>query len=107
MSVSITQHSLGPIDQIPLGEARVFRVEGHDIAVFRLRSGELFAATAACPHRGGPLADGLIGGRSVICPLHGFLFDLRSGEPIGRDCAHLETYRVTSSASGELTLDLP
>jgi len=38
--------------------------------------------------------------------LHGFLFDLRSGEPIGRDCAHLETYRVTSSGSGNLTVEL-
>ena len=106
MSLSITQHPLGPIDQIPLGEARVFRVEGRDIAVFRLRSGEVFATSAVCPHRGGPLADGLIGGHSLICPLHGFLFDLRSGEPIGRDCAPLETYRVTSSGSGNLTVEL-
>jgi nitrite reductase (NADH) small subunit len=106
MTLSITQHALGPIDQIPLGEARVFRAAGREIAVFRLRSGELLATGATCPHRGGPLADGLVGGHSVICPLHGFLFDLRSGEPIGRDCNRLQTYRVTSSASGELTLEL-
>ena len=106
MTLSITQHALGPIDQIPLGEARVFRAGGREIAVFRLRSGELLATGATCPHRGGPLADGLVGGHSVICPLHGFLFDLRSGEPIGRDCERLQTYRVTSSASGELTLEL-
>jgi nitrite reductase (NADH) small subunit len=107
MTLSITRHLLGPIDQIPLGEARVFRVDGLEVAVFRLRSGELLATGATCPHRGGPLADGLVGGHSVVCPLHGFLFDLRTGGPIGRDCAHLQTYRVTSSASGELSLEIP
>jgi nitrite reductase (NADH) small subunit len=106
MTLSLTQHSLGPVDQIPLGEARVFRIEGRDIAVFRLRNGDVLAVSAACPHRGGPLADGLVGGHSVICPLHGFLFDLRTGEPIGRDCAQLRTYRVTATTAGELTLEL-
>ena len=106
MNASITHYSLGPIGQIPLGEARVFRVNGRDIAVFRLRTGEILASAAQCPHRGGPLADGLVGGHSVICPLHGFLFDLLTGQPIGRECAHLQTYRVTSSAAGELTLEL-
>ncbi len=47
-------HLLGPLDRIPLGEARVFRVEGRDVAVFRCRSGEVFATSAECPHRGGP-----------------------------------------------------
>ena len=106
MSVATTQHSLGPIDQIPVGEARVFRVEGRAIAVFRCRSGDLFAAGAECPHRGGPLADGVIGGHSVICPLHGYLFDLRTGEPVGRECARLATYRVGVTGAGDLTLDL-
>ena len=106
MSVATTQHSLGPIDQIPVGEARVFRVDGRAIAVFRCRSGDLFAAGAECPHRGGPLADGLIGGHAVICPLHGYLFDLLTGEPVGRECARLATYRVGVTGAGDLTLDL-
>lgn len=106
MTAAATQHSLGPIDQIPLGEARVFRVDGRAIAVFRCRSGELFATRAECPHRGGPLADGVVGGHAVICPLHGYLFDLRTGEAIGRECTRLATYRVGVTAAGDLTLDL-
>ena len=105
MTSAITAHALGPIDQIPLGEARVFRVGGRDIAVFRCRTGDVFATSAECPHRGGPLADGLTGKHSVICPLHGFLFDLRTGEAPGRDCARLVTHRVTLLA-GALTVEL-
>lgn len=106
MSVAATRHSLGPLDQIPAGEARVFSVEGRAIAVFRCRSGELFATSAECPHRGGPLADGVVGGHAVICPLHGYLFDLRTGQPVGRECAPLSTYRVTLTGGGDLTVDL-
>ena len=106
MTTAATQYSLGPIEQIPLGEARVFQVDGHAIAVFRCRTGELFATSAECPHRGGPLADGVVGGHAVICPLHGYLFDLRTGDPIGRECARLATYRIGATSTGDLTLDL-
>ena len=100
-----TRHALGPLDQIPVGEARVFHIDGQHVAIFRCRSGEVFAASAECPHRGGPLADGLIGKHSVICPLHGILFDLRTGEATGRDCAPLTTHRI-SVAEGHVTVEL-
>jgi nitrite reductase (NADH) small subunit len=106
MSRAATLHSLGPVDAIPLGEARVFRVEGRDVAVFRCRSGDVYATGATCPHRGGPLADGLVGNHSVICPLHGFVFDLRTGEAPGRECRRLVTHSVLVTVSGELTLEL-
>ena len=106
MSVTAALHALGPLDRIPLGEARVFHVGGLDVAVFRCRTGEVFATSAECPHRGGPLADGLVGSHSVICPLHGFLFDLRTGEAPGRACDRLLTHRVTITAAGELQLEL-
>jgi nitrite reductase (NADH) small subunit len=106
MSIATSLHQLGPIDRIPLGEARVYRVAGKDIAVFRCRSGNVFAATAECPHRGGPLADGLVGGDSVICPMHGFAFDLRTGEAAGRECERLATHRVSITSAGGLTLEL-
>lgn len=99
-------HPLGPVAAIPLGEARVFRVDGRDIAVFRCRSGEVYASAAECPHRGGPLADGLVGNHSVICPLHSVIFDLRTGEAPGRECGHLVTHRVLVADSGELMLEL-
>ena len=99
-----TAFPLGSLDQIPLGEGRVFRVAGRDVAVFRCRSGQVFATSARCPHRGGPLADGLVGDGAVICPLHGFAFDLRTGEAKGHACERLTTYRLEVSASGAMTI---
>jgi nitrite reductase (NADH) small subunit len=106
MSSGATQHALGPVAAIPLGEARVFRVEGRDVAVVRCRSGEVYAVGAECPHRGGPLADGLVGNGSVICPLHGFAFDLRTGEAKGHTCERLATYHVEVSSFGAMTIEI-
>jgi nitrite reductase (NADH) small subunit len=70
---------LGPVDEIPLGEGRAYAVGDKTIAVFRLRDGSLRAVSAVCPHLGGPLADGLVDRRVVVCPLHQHTFDLTTG----------------------------
>ena len=70
---------VGPLEALPLGQGRAFVLERRRIAVFRQRDGRLFAADDRCPHRGGPLSDGLLGAGRVICPLHGFAFDLATG----------------------------
>jgi nitrite reductase (NADH) small subunit len=75
-----TVHRLGPLEEIPVGEARAYAVGGRQIAVFRLRSGALRALNAVCPHAGGPLADGQSDDEVVICPLHAHVFDLATGE---------------------------
>ncbi|MGF7237292.1 MAG: Rieske (2Fe-2S) protein [Frankia sp.] len=72
-------HQLGPLTDIPVGEARAYPAGDRQIAVFRLRSGEVRAVDAACPHAGGPLADGQADSQTVICPLHGHTFDLATG----------------------------
>ncbi len=97
-------YSLGPVEQIPLGEGRVFEVEGMPMAVFRTRQGEVFATQATCPHREGPLCDGIIGGRQVVCPLHAYKFDLATGSPVGNDCEALRTYAVSVSENGDILL---
>lgn len=97
-------HDLGPVDQIPLGEGREVQASGIRIAVFRTRAGEVFATQAECPHRGGPLADGLLGGRAVVCPLHEFKFDLVTGTPIGTQCEPLRTFTVRVDGRGHLLL---
>ena len=74
-----TYHTVGPVDQIPLGEGRAFAVGGEQVAVFRLRDGTVRALAAVCPHRGGPIADVTIDRQQVICPLHQHAFDLASG----------------------------
>ena len=71
--------NLGPVDQIPFGEGRTFDVHGEQVAVFRLRSGRLYAVGAVCPHKGGPIADGQIDGSIVVCPLHLNTFELATG----------------------------
>jgi nitrite reductase/ring-hydroxylating ferredoxin subunit len=78
--------NLGSLEDIPVGEGRVYVVDGEQIAVFRPRHGSVRALSAICPHAGGPLADGQIDDDVVICPLHLNAFDLatgcsRSGQP--------------------------
>lgn len=70
------------VDDVPLGEGRVVTLDGRKIAVFRAAGG-WYALDAACPHMGGPLADGIVCDRAVICPLHDRRFDLETGEPLG------------------------
>ncbi len=74
---------LGPVSQIPVGEGRTFAVADTQIAVFRLRDGSLRALDAVCPHKGGPLADGLADDGVVVCPLHGATYDMCTGVEVG------------------------
>lgn len=70
---------LGSIRDIPYGEGRTFAIDGEMIAVFRLRDGSVRALQAVCPHKGGPLADGQIDLKQVVCPLHLNAWDLTTG----------------------------
>jgi nitrite reductase (NADH) small subunit len=70
---------LGPLDEIPPGEGRAYAVGAEMIAVFRLRDGSVRALPAVCPHKGGPLADGQIDLKQVVCPLHLNAWDLTTG----------------------------
>ena len=97
------QVNLGAVARIALGQALCFVVESQEIAVFRLRDGRLFAVANRCPHRQGPLAEGVIGDGKVVCPLHGHKFDLTTGQ--GND-AHecVKIYRVWQD-NGQVMLD--
>ena len=106
MTNAVTLH-LGTIQEIPVGEGRVYQVGDRQIAVFRTRSGEVFAADAKCPHRGGPLSDGVLGGHCVVCPLHNYMFDLRTGHASGQDCRPLTTYPVFVRTDGRLEVEVP
>ena len=72
------------VDDIPLGEGRSITLDGRRIAIFRSAAG-WYALDAACPHMGGPLADGIVCDRSVICPLHDRRFDLQTGAAMNCD----------------------
>jgi nitrite reductase (NADH) small subunit len=97
--------TLGPIGAIPEGEGRSFQIGSARIAVFRARDGGLFATQAECPHRQGPLADGLLGSGTLICPLHSLKFDLSTGRAENGDCA-LKTYPARLSNAGQILVEL-
>jgi nitrite reductase (NADH) small subunit len=99
--------NLGPADRIPIGEGRSYRLGDATIAVFRSRGGGVFAVQADCPHKGGPLVDGLVAGTKVVCPLHGFAFDLASGASARAECPALRTYPVAVNELGELEITAP
>lgn len=96
--------AIADISQIPPGEGRNFDVDGVIITVFRTRTNEVFATQPRCPHRQGPLADGLLGGTLLVCPLHETTFDLRTGESVAGDC-RLRTYPVRATADGKIMLE--
>ena len=75
---------IGRAEDVPRLEARTVTVAGRRIAVYHTPGGYR-ATDAECPHRGGPLADGLMGDGCVTCPLHGWRFDLGTGEAVGHD----------------------
>jgi nitrite reductase (NADH) small subunit len=96
--------NLGSVEKIPLGQGHCFIVDQKEIAIFRLRSGGLCAMQNRCPHRQGPLCDGVVDERQVICPYHGHKFDLRSG--IGSEATErLKVYEV-GEEQGEIFLKL-
>ncbi|MCA9771568.1 MAG: Rieske 2Fe-2S domain-containing protein [Myxococcales bacterium] len=76
--------TLCALTAIPADQGRAFRVGNKEIAVFRTRAGGVHAVANRCPHRGAPLADGIVAGGRVQCPYHGDDFDLATGEPVGR-----------------------
>jgi nitrite reductase (NADH) small subunit len=95
------ERAIGQISQIPKGEGRTFALGDLRLAVFHTREGAVFATQADCPHKGGPLADGLTDGTSVVCPLHDRSFDLRTGA--GPDCS-LRVYPIRADADGTILL---
>ena len=101
----MTIHRVGSIDDIPVGEGRAYIVDGIEIAVYRLRDGTLRALAAVCPHRGGPLADGLTDDRVVVCPLHGYTYDLSNGAEVSAGGDGVRAYHVTAGADGAIQID--
>lgn len=70
---------VGRVGDLADGQAKVVQVDGQRIALFYV-GGRYYALEAACPHEGGPLADGIIEGLRIICPWHGYDFHLKTGE---------------------------
>ena len=76
---------VGAVTDVPRRGARRVSTPRGDIAIFRTGDGELFALRDQCPHKHGPLSQGIVHGRTVTCPLHAWNIDLATGEPTGAD----------------------
>ncbi len=100
---------IAKIDDIPRQGSRVVELD-HDervnrIALFRTATDEFYAVRDKCPHRGGPLSEGIVHGGLVTCPLHGFKINLATGEAVLPDKGCARTY-ATKVENGQVFLRL-
>ena len=96
---------IGALDEIPRRGARVVKTPAGCIAVFRTEADEVFALEDRCPHKGGPLSQGIVHGRSVTCPLHNRVIDLATGQVQAPDEGQVATVSLRCEG-GRLLLDL-
>lgn len=97
---------LGAVTALPERGARCVRLGSFTIAVFRTSSGEIFALRDQCPHRGGPLSQGIVHGTRVTCPMHDWVIDLKTGCATGVDEGSTPTYNVRVDG-GRVLLEVP
>lgn len=85
---------IAALSDIPRLGARVVKTATVEIAVFRTAQDTVFALKDVCPHRGGPLSQGIVHGNTVTCPLHNWKIDLASGEANAPDEGCTRTYPI-------------
>jgi len=91
------------VSEIPVGSAKVAVVQGHPVAVFHVED-SFYAVSNVCLHRGGPIGEGTLDGTVVTCPLHGWEYDLRTGQNVANPMARLRTYAVRIEADDVLVV---
>jgi nitrite reductase (NADH) small subunit len=85
LEIEMGWRDIGAEADIPLRGCRKVATPQGDVAVFRTGDGRVFALRDLCPHKKGPLSQGIVHGHAVTCPLHGWVIDLASGKPTGAD----------------------
>jgi len=94
------------IEDLPVGLGRAFTIGGRTLALFRTRAGRVFAVDNRCPHKGGPLSEGMLAGDAVVCPLHAFRFELATGDCDQPGTCPIRSYPITQEAN-EIFVSLP
>lgn len=102
----IAWYNIGTIGDFPIRGARTVRFGAREIAVFRSADDHVFALENKCPHKGGPLSEGIVHGRKVACPLHNWVIDLESGSATGADKGCARSYPI-EVANGHVRIGLP
>lgn len=95
---------IGQLDDIPVQGARIVKTPAGDVAVFRTADNHVFALQDRCPHKGGPLSQGIVHDHAVTCPLHNWVIALDSGDAQGADRGCVPRFRVKIEA-GRVLLD--
>lgn len=85
---------IGTLAAIPRRGARCVNTPNGKIAVFRTQDDHVYAIDNRCPHKGGPLSEGIVHGAAVTCPLHSWVFDLATGKAQGADEGEVRTYPI-------------
>lgn len=87
---------IGHIEDIPRQGSRVVQTSSGEIALFRSLDDQVFALENRCPHKGGPLSQGIVHGKRVTCPLHNWVIELEDGNAVAPDvgCARHHEVRV-------------
>jgi len=94
------------LEEIPQLGSRVIETDAMNIAIFRTASDEVFAMKDECPHKQGPLSQGIVHGNSVTCPMHNWKIDLASGEALGPDEGCTNVF-ATKVEDGQVYIQLP
>ena len=82
------------VEEIPFQGSRILKTQDSCLALFKTASGEVFALNDQCPHKQGPLSQGMVHDKFVTCPLHSWVFSLETGEAQGADEGRVETKPV-------------
>ena len=93
-------------ETIPIGQGTLVEEGGTAVAVFNAGDGRFYACGAICPHENGPLAEGWLEGEAVVCPWHGFDFDLRTGRCLVDEELAIPVYPVRMSG-GSIEVEVP
>jgi len=95
---------IGALSDVPVRGARQIKTKLGCIAIFRTDEETVYATSNVCPHKGGPLSEGIVHGDKVTCPLHNWVFDLQTGQAQGADEGQIATYPVKIE-HGRLLID--
>lgn len=96
---------IAALSDIPKRGARVVKTSHGCVAIFRTFDDKVFAIDDACPHKKGPLSEGIVHGTKVTCPMHNWVIDLESGLAQGADQGGVATYEITVK-DGRILLDI-
>ncbi len=97
---------VGNLQDIPQLGSRLVETPQGNIALFRTSDDQVFAIADRCPHKGGPLSQGIVHGHVVTCPLHSWKIDLSTGEAVAPDVGCVNRYTIRQGEGGKLELGL-